>query len=370
MTKRLVKWYSSAVGYKTFPVPAVHSKFARATIDCLGSLLLKLLPGEYSVRAEIRKQRDAEIAEKELLKSELRKRRDEEISETEILKLEECPKGYARTAAFLSSETTFSLYRGFNYLYSRVLLNLQDEIVELERNLKSVEVVQEANNLTVRLESRQKDVRAPQNETGKSKSAIMSELESKLMIYGKILKRAKDIRSFQKPSKRDYKSVRSWFWNETPLVQKERQFIKHKEDIVTLHNGREWSAFDEVVEKFLLSLKFSFVRAMFQTEELRKKTDDKAVRFVSRSRVEFFVGLIITSLIFVLLVVPVVVMYKMTAVSRGEHAVFTAIGVLIIFTTLFSAAMGLLTAAKRHEVFAASAAYCAVLVVFISNFSS
>ena len=94
------------------------------------------------------------------------------------------------------------------------------------------------------------------------------------------------------------------------------------------------------------------------------------MHYISRSRVEFFVGLIITSLIFVLLVVPVVVMYKMTSVSRSQDSVFTAIGVLIIFTLLFSAAMGLLTVAKRHEIFAASAAYCAVLVVFISNFSN
>jgi hypothetical protein len=41
---------------------------------------------------------------------------------------------------------------------------------------------------------------------------------------------------------------------------------------------------------------------------------------------------------------------------------------LVVFTLLFSAAMSILTKAARHELFAASAAYCAVLVVFISNF--
>ena len=109
---------------------------------------------------------------------------------------------------------------------------------------------------------------------------------------------------------------------------------------------------------------------MFSTSELRRKTDDEAVHYYSRSRVEFFVGLIITSLIFVLLVVPVVVMYQMTSLSRSPHSTFNAIAVLIVFTLLFSAAMGVLTAARRHEIFAASAAYCAVLVVFISNFST
>jgi cell division protein FtsW (lipid II flippase) len=80
--------------------------------------------------------------------------------------------------------------------------------------------------------------------------------------------------------------------------------------------------------------------------------------------------LIITSIIFVLLVLPVVAMYKLTSMGNSPHGTFQAIGVLIVFTLLFSAAMSLLTKARRHELFAAAAAYCAVLVVFISNFSN
>lgn len=54
------------------------------------------------------------------------------------------------------------------------------------------------------------------------------------------------------------------------------------------------------------------------------------------------------------------------ATSRNT---FNAVGVLIVFTLLFSAAMSVLTKAARHEMFAASAAYCAILVVFIGNFT-
>jgi hypothetical protein len=57
------------------------------------------------------------------------------------------------------------------------------------------------------------------------------------------------------------------------------------------------------------------------------------------------------------------------AVNDYNRKVLNAVGVLIVFTLLFSAAMGLLTNAKRHELFAASAAYCAILVVFIGNFT-
>lgn len=55
--------------------------------------------------------------------------------------------------------------------------------------------------------------------------------------------------------------------------------------------------------------------------------------------------------------------------GASDRDTFNAVGVLIVFTLLFSAAMSLLTRAARHELFAASAAYCAILVVFIGNFT-
>jgi len=83
--------------------------------------------------------------------------------------------------------------------------------------------------------------------------------------------------------------------------------------------------------------------------------------------VDKLIGLIITSIIFVLLVLPIVAMYRLTTSGAKPHSTFSAVGVLVVFTLLFSAAMSLVTKARRHELFAASAAYCAVLVVFISN---
>lgn len=77
--------------------------------------------------------------------------------------------------------------------------------------------------------------------------------------------------------------------------------------------------------------------------------------------------MIITSFIFILMVLPVVVLYEMSVSATASP--FEAIGVLIVFTLLFGCAMSGLTRAIRQELFAASAAYCAVLVVFITNFS-
>jgi hypothetical protein len=120
------------------------------------------------------------------------------------------------------------------------------------------------------------------------------------------------------------------------------------------------------------------------------KTDDAKVAFYSSSRIDKLVNILITFVIFILLVIPVVVLYHLTstsaisnladlkaanatvpasAVDDYNRDTFNAVGVLIVFTLLFSAAMSLLTKAARHELFAASAAYCAILVVFIGNFT-
>jgi hypothetical protein len=98
---------------------------------------------------------------------------------------------------------------------------------------------------------------------------------------------------------------------------------------------------------------------------------------------------LITLVIFVLLVIPVVTLYHLTSTSavadvsanknttvpvaearEYKRDTFNAVGVLIVFTLLFSAAMSVLTRAARHELFASSAAYCAILVVFIGNLTA
>lgn len=173
--------------------------------------------------------------------------------------------------------------------------------------------------------------------------------------------------------------------------------IRTKEDIVTIHNGREWASFDGGVET-MIGQTDRFLKKVFNTEkpplqkyfrtpEAQKKTSDSDISYYSSSRVDKLVNILITFIIFCLLVVPVITMYQLTntaahietdpsgktstqsQVDINKRDTFNAVGVLIVFTLLFSAAMSLLTKAARHELFAASAAYCAILVVFIGNFT-
>jgi hypothetical protein len=313
-------------------------------------------------------------------------------TDTEVV--EDFPPGYPQLAAFQSSESSFSIYRAFDYLHARVIVEMQDELRMLEDKLGKLDVKDDNETRAKCLSSRSWDARQAK-EDGKlcsERTTLLSKIRDKLVSYDEILMKARDIGAFQRPSNRDYRSLRQWFYNEGPLsYAREAEFIKRKEDLRTLRHGREWAGFDGWMEDSIRKLPRGLARVsslsytqgyqrdmnivlttnqwLFTTPELRDKTKDKHIYYFSPSRVEKLVGLIITLIIFILLVLPVVAMYKLTSVG-DRNSTFDAIGILVVFTMLFCAAMSLLTKAKRHELFAASAAYCAVLVVFISNFSN
>lgn len=371
----------------------------------------------------------------------------EHVTEIKTRKLEDTPNGFPRLAAFQSSEANFALYRSFSYLHSRVLLDLQDEITELEKELDDFDLDDEDEN-PLCLISRSTDIRkahqdearwkaekkaqkiaaktiareaaqqagneddwevefevdwAARNAGGfRNRRIVLKELQVKLLEYDRLLIKARTLESFQRPSDRNYRSVRRYLYNQKPLGDSEMESIRCKEDVVSLRSGREWAAFDGGVETMIGRMDRVLqkiirtddppLQRFFRTPELRAKTDDKSVSYYSSCRIDQLVNILITFVIFILLVIPVITMYHLTSTSMhgtdlsafvngtasnqqspatvtSQKDTFNAVGVLMIFTLLFSAAMSMLTKAARHELFAASAAYCAILVVFIGNFT-
>lgn len=53
--------------------------------------------------------------------------------------MDSCPRGYPNAAAFLDSDECFSVYRRFGFLQSRILLNKQDKLRELEEALDKLD---------------------------------------------------------------------------------------------------------------------------------------------------------------------------------------------------------------------------------------
>lgn len=98
--------------------------------------------------------------------------------------MEATPDGFPKLAAFQSSEANFGLYRSFNYLHSRILLDLQDEITSLERELDEIDL-DDAEDEPNRLKSRELDViRAGTDANPRNRRVILREIKEKLMEYG------------------------------------------------------------------------------------------------------------------------------------------------------------------------------------------
>jgi hypothetical protein len=120
----------------------------------------------------------------------------------------------------------------------------------------------------LRLQSRAHDLRQASREKTESERAnLIAVIRDKLVLYGmpsifpvgsfvthrcvspdEILIKARDIQAFQHPSGRYYRSFRTWFWNEKPLsYEREEEFIKRRDDLITLRSGREYTVFDGMV---------------------------------------------------------------------------------------------------------------------------
>jgi hypothetical protein len=103
--------------------------------------------------------------------------------------VQEYPKGYPLQAAFQSSESSWSIYRAFNYLHARVILDLQDELRCLEEDLEEIDL---ENQGTSRITSRKDDLEHA-GALGKGPSAraqLVQTIRTKLVEYGELYSRA------------------------------------------------------------------------------------------------------------------------------------------------------------------------------------
>jgi hypothetical protein len=80
-------------------------------------------------------------------------------------------------SVFLSTEPSWSIYRGFSYLHSRVILELQDEIRYLEKKLTDTEDLD--------LENGDGKRSRPRNNDRMQAKQLINTIREKLVHYGK-----------------------------------------------------------------------------------------------------------------------------------------------------------------------------------------
>lgn len=265
--------------------------------------------------------------------------------------IEDRPRGYPQLAAYISADIDGRLYRRFGYLRNRLLLHKQDEVAELEEQLAKLDE-DDAKGEDVdcfRLVSRRYD----EEDTDCKRRKLIDRLETVLKEYDELLIREHEILSLKQPTKKEHRSYFNFIWNEKPVCREEYQFIYREDDFVRLGTQDDsWLGYTEV----FFSILPDFI--------LKGRIVGKGTRFFSNRRTVRLVKMVTVTFASLLLVLPIVVLYVLTA---NDAAGGVKIGVTVIFVVLFALALAALTHASRHDLFAASAAYCAVLVVFLGN---
>ena len=156
-----------------------------------------------------------------------------------------CPRGYPSLAAFLDSDDCFMVYRRFGFLQSRLLLEKQDELRELERKLDRLDTIEARKNVKHPM------TRQVPSEISQSRIQLLGLIEEKFCSYASLLDAAQKLVAMHRPSQGNYASVSNFMNNRKPLMQPEANWVQYEEDLVTLRTGREHAWLDSGIEKML-----------------------------------------------------------------------------------------------------------------------
>ena len=106
--------------------------------------------------------------------------RCEVMSELIFATVHEYPDGYPKIAAFESCDPNFLIYKKFAYLHNRVLLYIQDELLQAGEELEDLDKLDETRD-ALRLVSRRRD-----DALGPRRRDLIKSIEQNLARYGKI----------------------------------------------------------------------------------------------------------------------------------------------------------------------------------------
>ncbi|KAF4636283.1 hypothetical protein G7Y89_g1791 [Cudoniella acicularis] len=240
-----------------------------------------------------------------------------------IRKLDDRDKGYRSLSTFLDSDENFMLYRRFGYLHSRILLRIQDQLRELERELDAYDKAdaddaekgsEQSRKLLMSRDADEAAGRKEQiEEPGiRTRTEILDDIERKLEKYDSFVAKAQRMVALPKPADRDYLSVENYIFDKKPLIDEEAGFIYRKEDLITLRDGREMALLDAATEKMLQVFNSKWLKYIFCTRDDREKSNDPNLHYYSKSRKNLFSTAIVTLVLLALLILPVFALYKLT----------------------------------------------------------
>lgn len=273
-------------------------------------------------------------------------------------------KGFPSLAAFISGDVDRStlIFNRFDDLSARNLLYMQEELAELQAELHVFDD-EDGQNLESKKAARNWKEFKKKGEAQPRRLELIRDIRILMKEYREALLTESKFAAIPSPDNKTFKAFRKEMFKYDATLAKNLCII----------GGHSKNLYDNAHEMAALKIPEQQDRlSQFVEDHLgyffREKSNPNSyggglisdVTFVSGRSISTFISYLSTLLAAVLLIGAILVLYK---VANPD----TKLGLLALFTCLFAISVGLLTNARRTEIFGATAAYAAVLVVFVSG---
>ncbi|KAK8123194.1 hypothetical protein PG984_011864, partial [Apiospora sp. TS-2023a] len=274
-------------------------------------------------------------------------------------------EGYPKISQLMGCQDEYAIYRRFRHLNALNLLYLQAELTHLEQDLDTL-IERDANNTARRFYTRnwlslsQND---DDEEDGEQWDKFL-EIREKLDQYNDALLKQAKISRLGAPAAYDLKFLRGWWrrprMGNFPLIGPDRlsYMEQYERDLVAL---KARSVPDPFSRWFTQHLLFRWSRAV--GNKVKSQTElgiGEGVYEYNDACINMVIRVIVTVVASLLPTVSVVIQYFI----RDD---LVKLYLIVLASAIFALALAVMTNARMVEVFAATSAYAAVNVVFLTN---
>ncbi|KAG2004104.1 hypothetical protein GB937_009121, partial [Aspergillus fischeri] len=252
--------------------------------------------------------------------------------------IEDYPPGRPRYGALVASHESFQVYRQFSYLRTRLLLDKQDRLAQLEDKLRDIDQ-NEQHPLFL------SSSRLDRNEARK---AVLAEIDAALADYDTLIERtARTILPLGAPQERNIGNLRNWIEGNPCLARHYPEYItqtRHHGDLLALCTSPDSAP--DLVELWIKDFLKTYLAApRWLPKKMCSSISSDAHVLIYHGRV---LGQIartaIALLLLVFLLVPVVICH-----SFGAGRETASLVVIVVSTVLFLCMMSWLARAKTVD---------------------
>jgi len=277
-------------------------------------------------------------------------------------KVDDFPQGLPRLAACMNSDGVFTNYRRFGRLSNRMLIHRMMDLTELEKKIDDLDIA-DAANPTMQFRLRGKEGYSGWDDTQRK---LIDEACVKYSEYADILLKQAQLLALGKTSERNHKQLLNWIINNKPLGSGKYEFIFQADDFVSPGKAPEkdrW--FEDLIESWLDSKgRFrSMIKNFLRTESERMKTDDEYFFHYDSARLTTLGNTLIVLLTVGGIAIPVLLLF-LQSMNRAIMAT-----VALVFVLFFPVSVSVVTGARVQDLMFGTAAYSAVVIMFLGNFS-